>query len=227
MKRGLKKGLAIASASLVGMTGLIGALHMPFGRSLLMKIGGCPIERITPAQLEQVQNAAVNNATADATDNAPARPALGFVLEKTTIEEVHAWIDRKGLTCKNDLGDTLIMCPGVPAATVDQQGPDLASLEFGFRPGTKVLRLVSTFRNKLSREQTLDLMHARDEELTRQLGKPTEQGHPDLAAPASNAYLVTYNFKDYLAKEQAAEIGSGFTLAEHYISQVTPVGTAN
>jgi hypothetical protein len=227
MKRGLKKGLAIASASVVGLTGLIGVLHMPFGRSLLMKLGGCPIVRISPEQLEQVQNAAVTRGTADATGNAPARPALGFVLEKTTIDEVHAWIDSKGLKCNDDLGDTLIMCPNVPAATVGQQGPDLSSLEFGFRASTKVLRVVSTFRNKMSREQTLALMHDRDGELTRQLGAPKELGHPDLQAPASNAYLVTYNFKDYEAKEQAAEISSGFTLAEHYISQVTPAATAN
>jgi hypothetical protein len=227
MKRGLKKGLAIASASVVGMTGLVGVLHMPFARSLLMKIGGCPVVRMSPEQLEQVQNAAVKQATADATGVAPVRPALGFTLEKTTVDEVHAWIDRKGIKCDDDMGDTIIVCPNVPAAIVGQTGPDLAALEFGFRPSTKTLRVVSTFRNKMSREQTLDLMHARDEELTRQLGKPVERGHADLHAPASNAYLVTFNFKDYEAKEQAAEIATGFTFAEHYISQVAQPSSAN
>ena len=98
MKSGLKKALAITSASLVGMTGLIGVLHMPFGKSLLMRLGGCPIVRMSPEQLEQAQNAGMANATVNATAVAPVRPALGFVLEKTTPDDVHAWIASKGIT---------------------------------------------------------------------------------------------------------------------------------
>ena len=220
MKRGLKKGLAITTGSLVALTGLVGVLHMPFARSVLMKVGGCPIQRLTPEQLEQVQNAAVARLTDLAAADAPARPALGFSLEKTTPDEVHAWIASKGLTCKDDMGGTLIVCPGLPAAAVGQQGPDLASLEFGFRTSPKVLRVVSTFRNHMSREQTLQLMHDRDDDLTRQLGAPKVVGQPDLQSESSAVYAVSYNFKDYLAREQASELGSGFTLAEHYISQV-------
>jgi hypothetical protein len=220
MKSGLKKGLSIATASLVGLTGLVGVMHMPFARSLLMKVGGCPITQATPEQLEQAQNASAAVRVAQANGEAPTKPALGFVLDKTTPDDVHAWTDRKGLTCSDVVGGAVITCLNVPAATIGQTGPDFTELQFTFHPNPRTLRVVSTFRSHLTRQDTLALMHTRDAELSRELGKPTDiHGQPDLQSQASAAYLLTYNFKDYLADEQATELPSGFALAEHYMSQ--------
>ncbi len=223
MKNGLKKGIAITTASLVGVTALVGVMHMPFARSFLMKVGGCPIVQATPEQLEQAQNAAATTRAASATEVAPMKPALGFVLEKTTADEVHAWIASKGLTCSDDVGGSIISCLNLPASAVGEQGPDIAQLQFAFHIKPQTLRLVSTFRQNMSRSDALAVMQARGAELTRELGAPNKvYGQPTLhAEPKSAAYAVTYNFKDYLANTQAAELGSGFTIAEHYISQGT------
>ena len=69
---------------------------------------------VSPEQAEQVRSETARKWAGD--DPAPARPALGFELDKTQPKDVHAWAAKHGFTCKDERDGALLRCTNVPAA---------------------------------------------------------------------------------------------------------------
>lgn len=83
----------------LALIALMGVLHLPFAKPLLnvfaKKDGSaCPMgwtraETLTPAQVEARRGAML--APTRGANDAPNRPALGFILETTTRGDVEVW----------------------------------------------------------------------------------------------------------------------------------------
>src|SRR5262245_31324707 len=128
----MKKLIFVSTAVPVFAFGLIGALHLPFARPLLSAIGvGCPAK----ASPEEVEHARLASAKASrGAAPSPERFALGFALDRTTRDEVDAWVSKHALSCKDAQRGTLLKCAGVPPEVVGQSGAAIDDLSFLFEP---------------------------------------------------------------------------------------------
>jgi len=110
-----------ASIALVATAGTcvaaLAALHAPFARTVLARIGGCPVGRASAAEIEAARKsaAAPNRGERDA----PARPAAGFALDVTTRADVDAWARSHGVSCREKRERALLACADVPARALD------------------------------------------------------------------------------------------------------------
>src|SRR4029079_2661192 len=104
----------VGGAALCG-TSLVCLLHLPAPRPLLAWLGACPV-RATPIATERARARALVRLRG--TVAAPARPALGFTLDTTTLADVRVWAAGHRLACAASLQDTLLKCDGVPAAAI-------------------------------------------------------------------------------------------------------------
>ena len=82
---------------LVGAAG-VGGLHTSWGRPVLMRLSGCPVSRVSAAEVNELRRTGLRVLLGTAF--APARPALGFTLDRTTPDDVRAWAARARVTCQ-------------------------------------------------------------------------------------------------------------------------------
>jgi hypothetical protein len=224
MRSKARRRAVVAASAVIVATGLIGLAHAPFARSLLMSLGGCPMAgaRMTPAVAERARQMALATETAAAP--APSRPALGFALDATTLEEAHAWAQRAHVDCE-DPRPGLIKCTGVPAEALGRpatQGKvDELSLEFD--PHSRLVNM-TTLRTHLSPAVASTEAHAIVATLALQLGAAEQRGG-DFgtaslgAAAAGSISAVRYRFDDYVADVTAMNApSSGPSIREHYMS---------
>jgi len=207
-----------------GFTALVGALHTPLGHPLLLKlaaVAGCPIARVTPEQIEAAQMGAFDKLRGP--QPAPARPALGFTLERTTLADIREWAHAHGLPCEESRQGTLSKCDGVSAealaGTVDGKVDEVA---FGFRLADHTLvnsTTVTTLQGDVAATDAaarLDRVAAR---LRQELGNPASTRLPGAAWDGSHPAYVSYRFSDYLAEASAMRLPDrGVMLREHYVS---------
>jgi hypothetical protein len=214
-----KKSLLLAAGSLGAGVALIGVLHLPFARGLLMRIGGCPFGNASVAEVEPARNAAV--AAERGAARAPVRPALGFDLDRTTAADVRRWAEAAGVAC-TDVREGLMSCKNVPAHALGlsaSEGP-IGELNLGFSTKGRLVD-VSTMRMHVASAQV-----ARDVEktLASKVGAPQqttgsfEDAHLALEGAQSLA-TVRYRYRDYFADVIAMRFGAdGLVLREHYLS---------
>jgi hypothetical protein len=198
--------------------GLIGVLHMPFARGLLMRVGGCPVGHASLAELDSARHA-VTRAERGVVA-APARPALGFELDKTTVADMRAWAERSHVTC-DDVREGLFLCKNVAASALgspDADGP-ATELHLGFDTRGHLVD-VSTMRMHASATPARDI----EARLEAQVGMPQEKsGSFDgehLAKPgAAGLSSVSYRYSDYMAEVIAMRFqADGLVVREHYMS---------
>ncbi len=219
-----KRRLVVAAAVLGVAIGGIGVAHMPFARSLLMSMGGCPMAgaRMTPAVAERARHMALESNRGG--PPAPARPALGFNLDSTTFGEVRDWARREHVDCE-DPRPGLLRCTdvrpaalGLPAAdgTIDE-----LALEFNVQE-----RLVNatTFRTHLNPGIAAREAQAIVSSLNERLG-PAERHAGDFGAAhfstsgAGSISTVVYRYNDYVADVTAMNAPSGGpSIREQYMS---------
>ncbi len=219
--RWIRVSIYVAS-SLAALTAAIGLLHTPLGRPLLARLGvGCPVQ----ASPEDAERARLESARAtQGTTASPARPALGFVLDKMTLADVEAWADRNHVDCDEQRSGTLLDCKDVPESALSGRiGSPINELELAFSPRTKRLVNIATTQYDLSSSSAAEQMTAVVAGLEDQLGKPThETGRPSsayLAAAPMRIALVRYRFTNYQADVSATNFpGHGMVLREHYMS---------
>lgn len=216
---------------LVSATGLIGALHLPFARPLLACVAGCPVARVTPEQVEQAQRRALQKLRGS--DVAPARPALGFMLDATTLDDVKAWARKNGLTCDESRKGALLKCEDVPARafTVEVDGA-VDEIAFGFRLHDHVLMNLTTLQTGIDAATAVSRFTQIADRLSRALGPAKMTRRPDDAWDGSRPAYVSYRFTDYLAEASAMRLPDrGVMLREHYVSALditpSPSTTAN
>lgn len=210
------------ASGLAALTLVIGLLHLPFGRPLLARLGiGCPVQA-TP---EDTERARLESARAtQGTEASPAQPALGFVLDKMTSEDVLAWADRHHVDCSEQRAGTLLNCKDVPQSALgDRTGGSLDELQLVFSPTSKRLVNIATAQYGLAAGDAASQMTRVIAGLEQQLGKPTREvgqrsGRYLDSAPYKTA-LVRYRFSDYQADVTATNVpGKGTLLREHYMS---------
>lgn len=218
---GRAKRIAIyVLSTAVALTAFTGVMHLPFARHFLMRLGGCPIG--TPEQTEASRKTALQNARG--TEIAPSRPALGFALDGTTLDDVRAWASARGLACEESREATLVRCTNVPATSIDDaSGGTIAEVAFGLSPSTGRVVAVTTMRNALSGAEAATDMTAVSQRLAATLGKPAATaGAVDSAFLSAGDYhtaTIEYAFRDYLATVTATRIpGRGVVLREEYLS---------
>lgn len=214
----------VAVGAVIVATGLIGLAHAPFARSLLMSLGGCPMAgaRMTPVQAERARHMALGEDRA--TTSAPARPALGFALDSTTLGDARAWAHRQDVDC-DDARPGLMKCVavrpealGLPAT---QGRIDELSLEFD--PNDRLVNM-TTFRSHLTPAVASTEAHAIVASLAGTLGPAaTRAGDFEAssfgAAKAGSLSAVAYRFGDYVADVTAMDApSSGPSIREHYMS---------
>jgi hypothetical protein len=205
-------------------TAAVGALHAPFARPLLMRLGGCPVagaSRMTPADMERARHIAAEDR---GSESAPARPALGFVLDSSTLADVRAWASRTHADC-DDPHPGLVICTDVPpeALGLDPAEGTIDQLALGFDTQSRLVN-ESTLREHLAPEKAARTARGIVASLQSKLG-PAERRAGDfdaaaLAQPgAAGISTVAFRFSDYVADVSTTNLGTtGPLLREHYMS---------
>jgi hypothetical protein len=216
---------AAVAAAVIGITGLVGLAHAPFARSRsLLRTLGCPVAgaRMTPEVAERARRMAL--ATDRAALSAPARPALGFALDRSTRDEVRAWARREQVECE-DARRGLMKCARVApeALGLEATGATIDELALEFDPHERLVN-VATLRTHLTRQRASAEARAIVASLSERLG-PAELRAGDFAesslgGPAeASISTVRYRFVDYIADVTAMSTrGSGPSIREHYMS---------
>jgi hypothetical protein len=223
MRSNARRPAAVAAAAIV-MTGLVGLAHAPFARSLLQTLGGCPMAgaRITPEVAERARRLAL--ATEPAALSAPARPALGFALDRSTHDEVRAWARRQRVEC-DDARPGLMKCARVAPEAIGSSanGATIDELALEFDPNERLVNM-TTFRTHMTPAAASARARAIVAWLSQTLG-PAELRAGDFAesslrGPAeASISTARYRFDDYVADVTAMNApGSGPSIREHYMS---------
>ena len=207
-----------AAGLVAGSTAVIGVMHMPMFRSALMRVGGCPVARVTPEQVEQAQTRALQ--TLRGAEAAPARPALGFSFTTTTIDDVRAWARGHRVRCEASRKDSLLKCDAVPASVLTQ-GADgtFDEVAFGFRLADHRLVNVTTLSTGLTAREASARFTATAGRLSDTLGAPPLHRLPASDWDPHAPVYVTYRYSNYIAELTGMELpGRGVVLREHYVS---------
>jgi len=225
----LRRVAVRGAAAVVLLTGLVGVLHMPFAAPFLARVfpSVCPIKHGTPAQIDRAHALSGAAIRGSATSVAPARPALGFELDKSTHADLEAWAAKNHLSCASISGnENLQKCTKVPAAAVGQP-ESLGALEevsFEFQ-STGQLVNVQTLRRHLSAPQAAAAVSALEQSASSTLGEPTTVGGEPTAEHLSrgmlSSYVAVHHFTDYRATVSATNLAStGIMVREEYISSM-------
>ncbi len=212
----------------VALTGLIGILHLPFAAPMLRWIFSgavCPIVRGTPEQIDRAHAMGAKAIRDAARSAAPARPALGFDLDKTHRSDLSVWAARHRISCGSIAGnENLQKCSDVPPAAVGQPS-DLGPLEeatFEFQANGQLVNL-QTLRRHLTPEQAAHTAAELERRAAAVLGSPQSQGGEPTAPHLSRGFLATYvavhTFTDYRATVSATNLSdTGVMVREEYLS---------
>jgi hypothetical protein len=221
-----KQRLTYGAAALTFVIGGVGLLHTSVGRPVLAKLGiACPLTKATPQQIDHART--IPAAAFAGMSNAPARPALGFAFEKTTMDEIEAWAKANHIDCAPINGnETLRACKNVKASTLGEP-PDFAPAEevaFEFR-ASHTLAVVSVLRRNLSVEQANAMTAAASNRLRAALGAPQRVVGENTAAHFAKgplqAYQEEYQFGDYAATLTETRLGTtGVLFREQFFSPV-------
>jgi hypothetical protein len=213
----LRKLVVSSAGFLVVATAAIGFLHTKPGRPLLMKlagVAGCPMGKASPARVEEVRRAAVLRDRGPSP--APARPALGFALDATTIADVRAWAKGAGVDCAEEREGTLVQCADVPAVAVGRPSWEgkIAQVSFGFSPGGPLVDVAVLYNHRAAEESARIALEGKAS-LERDLGEP--QINAGSFASTGTTATLSYRFHDYEANMTASKIpGSGYAVREQY-----------
>lgn len=221
------KGALWGSTSVVVLTLAVGGfLHTTWGKPMLAKVGGCPVggKPIPVAEVQASTFAAIRDSAG--TQPAPVRPALGFKLDETTMDEARAWVKEKNLTCEEIKEKTILRCQNVPnAAMPASYGGEttITELVLGFRVTDYKLYSVDTFRAAQEPEMALKQVQAISTNLKKQLGTPDyETPSLDLPTVRDALYSCRYKFTDTIVDFSSARIPSGIAMRERFLSAKNP-----
>lgn len=199
------------------LTVLMGFLHTKAGRPWLMRlagIAGCPMGQANAAQVDAARRGAL--AKDRGTQIAPARPALGFALNKTTLAEVRSWAEREHVDCEEERERTIVRCSDVPAPATGRavELGTMTELLFGFAPHGP-LDSVTVLYSRRSAGDASRIARSIESSLTQSLGPP-----PSRAGAFDNAgttATLAYRFRDYEAELTMSPVsGSGHVVREAY-----------
>jgi hypothetical protein len=213
-----RKKILVAAGALAAAVASVGVLHMPFARGLLMRAGGCPFGNARLAEIEPARRAAIARDRGDRA--APARPALGFDLDRTTRDDARAWANREHVAC-DEAREGLVVCKEVPPSALglpEVDGP--AELHLGFDTHARLVDVSTMRMNVAGTEGVRDIARR----LEANVGPPQQAsgGFDDAHLGRQGAYSLSsarYRYRDYFAEVIAMRFPTdGLVLREHYMS---------
>jgi hypothetical protein len=218
---------ALGSALVVGVlfTAMVGFAHTKPGRPLLAVIGpamgmkpaSCPLGydvQATPSEREAVMRAF--SSTHRGARSAPSRPALGFVLERTTRDDVAQWATTYSVVCrKPEVGFDLECRDTSVAAT----GRVLDSLGFLFGAhgqliGLRAMRKMTDVNTAVTSATELT------QSIAQQAGPAFEVTGEVTPAFLSAGLLAQaaseFRFQNYFAVVRTTAMKDGFLVTQEY-----------
>ncbi|MEP7052247.1 MAG: hypothetical protein ABJB12_17915 [Pseudomonadota bacterium] len=227
MKRVLARVLTIGAATGALALGVVGFAHTSAGRPLLSAVmrvahGGCPFgydQTLSPAQRERAQLSFA--ITHRGERRARSRPALGFLLDRTTHSEVVAQLAAHGIACAPGKGMSDLTCLEVPSQALPNAEGPARNLWFTFGVRQQLLSVIA-----LSRAHDADTISeafvATRSTLDDQAGTVTKTGGDSdplvLTQGALHQASAEFRFHDYYALARATNLGQSFVLTEEYRS---------
>jgi len=218
-----KRHIRNALFGVVGTLGIatcaIGALHTKAGHPYLMRLAslaGCPIGGANATQTESVRRAAV--ARDRGAEVAPARPALGFELDRTTVLDVRRWAEANRIECTEYRGATFVSCTNVSpsALRLPASHGDASEVAFAFTPEGPLVSVTALYSHQ-NPVNAMAIATRAKAQMENNLG-PAPQSAGSFEVPGGVATL-SYRYRDYAADMTSARVpGSGFVVREAYTS---------
>jgi hypothetical protein len=178
--------------------------------------------RVTPKEMDNGRRMALEVERGKTA--APARPAVGFVLDRTSPADVHAWAAREHVSC-DDRHPGLVVCTDVKPGAVglpDTEGT-IDELALGFNQHGALANETTT-RGHLTPQGAEQAAHVIVDSLSARLGPADKSvgsfGAEQLRGPtAASISTVSYRYTDYVAEVSAINLPhSGLSVREHYMS---------
>jgi hypothetical protein len=233
-------GVAGASVLLVA---LVGVAHTAMARPVLRRLGlamggggrGCPLgydRQAKPADRENER--ARFRLSHQGTEPAATRPALGFVLGRTTRDEVKATLASLGVTCRESRAFADLTCDDVPnraawAGSPGVSAPLSRNMWFTFGVGRQLIAVVAISRD--AHPGPISAAFSDVEDAIRRaagagapagaVGRTSGDSSPSaLAAGLLRQASAEFRFSNYYALARATNMGNGFMLTEEYRSLI-------
>ncbi len=231
----LLRFLRISLLSLVGLavvfTAVVGFAHTKAGRPLLAlmghgakKGGACPLGFDVAASPEQKEAARLRFAADHRGEgHAAGRPALGFILDETTRDDVVAWAREHHVTCTTPRSGADLDCVNVPDTLLPDaaRGAPVRDMRLVFGKRSTLISVVAVRRDS-SAAAISSTFRAVTVDLAREAGPPASQegdaGPARLSAGLLRQASAEYRFTNYYALARATNMGDGFVLTEEYRS---------
>jgi hypothetical protein len=214
-----RKWIVRTAGTAAALTVLIGALHLPAARPLLALAGAvCPVGGASAREVEEARQLALRSIRGS--DAAPARPAFGFALERTTEADVRAWASANRVACESSREATLLVCTAIPAAALPDGIAAVDELAFGFRLRDHRLVNVSALTSGVAEPAAARSLEHTAAALEAALGRASSRRLPPASWDGRPAF-VRYRFADYVADVSAMRLpGRGIVMREQYMSAV-------
>ena len=231
----LPKAAKIALFSVIGIglafVALMGFAHTKAGRPLLALMGRhgvmkgkCPLGYDVAQTPEQKEAARQRFAAVHHGDTrAVARPALGFVLDRTTRDDVLAWAKAHAVSCTIPKSGADLDCSNVPDALLPDadRGAFVRNLWLYFGEKDTLISVIAVRRDK-SAEAISRTFGNVSVDLSKEAGPPATVDGDASASRLSSGLLqqasIEYRFRNYYALARATNMGDGYVLTEEYRS---------
>jgi hypothetical protein len=212
------------AAVLAVSTGVIGLLHAPFAKSALVAMGECPVKRVTAADVEAARVESVRKTRGKTP--AKSKPALGFILEGSTPDDVRSWAVKNNVECKELREGLGFVCGDIPSSALpDRDATEglITSLHLNFRPSDRKLVNLSLTSSNLTAESAVERMSRRAASLQAALGAPTKEAGALKVERFAQGKMATatvkHSYSDYEANVTATALEpSRVMLVEQYLS---------
>jgi hypothetical protein len=217
--------LGIATAA----CGIVAALHLPCGRSLLAATGGCPVGKDgKPVSAERLEEFRVQAAKASLKGQgraaAAARPAYGFTLDQSTKADVVAWATASAYDCKEELGGAALRCEGVGQREAAKPGGVRdAYFRFDRADSRGTIVGIDLMHEGATPERAAELLASLSAAVAREAGPPTavrgEASAAHLGQGDMSRAATEFRFADYAADISATNFGDqGIVVRQQYRS---------
>lgn len=235
----LKKILWSVAGFAVASTALMGFAHTKPGRPLLALMAGgkkpalerveseggsCPLgfSKSKPSEKDAVLRAQADKLRG--AEHALARPALGFVLDKTTKADVESWAKANSISCTVPKTGPDLDCSSVPVEILPRAGggPTAKSVWFVFDSHDRLVSLTA-IRYDNDSSSAASLYNGTVKSLSQTAGPPSK-GEGETSAEFLSAALwrqarSAFAFNDYHAQTSVTHLRQGeFMFVEEYRS---------
>jgi hypothetical protein len=219
LKTKLVRAAVITGGVAAVATGLIGVMHMPFAKSLLKTVGGCPVGNVSAAELERATDESLDKHRAAAKDKSKSHTLFGFELGVADVVSVSAWAKQNKVSCESKREDTWLHCTKVAVATLpstEGRTGVLDEVSFTFATSSKKLRSLNVNRFRIDAQAARDHVREARTSQNQAFGEPTVLSG-DFALPECRDFLsasASYRFTDLSADVMVTCLPQGANVRE-------------